>query len=465
MLETKGENIMVVVRVGCYERVSTEEQALRGFSVEAQIDALNEYCGIKKMKVVDHYTDAGVSGGKPAFKRPAMARLLEDVQAGKIDMILFTKLDRWFRNVAEYFKVQEILDEHKVEWKAIQEDYDTTTSNGRMAITIFLAIAQNEREKTADRVKSVLAHKRSKKEACFGGPVVPLGYIKQRDENGVMRLVKDPETKEAMQAFWDYLIKYENRNGAARMMAKEYGIVRTQKSWADTIRSDFYCGIHHGVEDYCEPYVSPETWLKFQSAGSTGHATKSNRTYLFAGMIKCPTCGRNLCGNYNTKPSKTNPKQEYYSYRCRGRFTATCNWRKALSERKIEKYLLTNLDKLLHDEIARVELESTAPKPKPKYNLPALREQLRRLDVIYMAGNKSDDEYLQEQADIKALIEKAENEAPPAPRDMTPLKKILETDFRALYNTLDRKDKRRFWRSIIQRIEVEGNDVKEVIFL
>lgn len=74
----------------------------------------------KKMKVVDHYIDAGVSGGKPAFKRPQMSRLLEDVKEGKIDMVLFTRLDRWFRNVQEYFKVQEILDAHGVAWKAIQ---------------------------------------------------------------------------------------------------------------------------------------------------------------------------------------------------------------------------------------------------------------------------------------------------------------------------------------------------------
>lgn len=88
-----------MLRVACYERVSTEEQALHGASVEAQTEALNAYCTQHSLKVVDHYTDAGISGGKPAFKRPAMSRLLEDVKAGKIDMVIFTKLDRWFRNV------------------------------------------------------------------------------------------------------------------------------------------------------------------------------------------------------------------------------------------------------------------------------------------------------------------------------------------------------------------------------
>ena len=102
---------MTIKRVGCYERVSTEEQALKGFSIDAQIDNLEEYCKDKKLKVVDHYTDEGISGAKPPLKRPALQRLLDDVAAGKIDMILFTKLDRWFRSVPEYFKVQEILEQ------------------------------------------------------------------------------------------------------------------------------------------------------------------------------------------------------------------------------------------------------------------------------------------------------------------------------------------------------------------
>ena len=113
-----------ILRVGLYGRVSTEEQALRGFSIEAQVDALKEYAKKNNMKIVDIYLDEGISGAKPPLKRPALNRLLEDVKAGKIDMILFTKLDRWFRSVKEYFKVQEILEDNKVEWKTILEDYD-----------------------------------------------------------------------------------------------------------------------------------------------------------------------------------------------------------------------------------------------------------------------------------------------------------------------------------------------------
>ena len=449
---------MVVLRAGLYERVSTEEQAKYGYSIKTQIDALNEHCEKNQMKVVDHYTDDGVSGGKPAFKRPEMSRLLDDVKAGRIDVILFTRLDRWFRNVQEYFKVQEILEKHNVEWKAIWEDYDTTTANGRMSITIFMAIHQNEREKGAERVKAVLENKRKNREACFGGQAVPFGYKKERDEGGIMRLVKDPETKQACQDFWDILLKYNNLNKAIRHMGNVYGITKDWKSWKRMTQSDFYCGVHHGVLDYCDPYVSPENWLKFQER-DTVKSTPSGSVYIFRGMLRCPDCGHKLCGETNRKAYGI-----YKAYRCtiRGR---GCGNHATVSEIKIEKQLLKRLTELLEQEIARVELEQSAPKPKPKANaVKSLKEKQRRLTVAYMAGNVPDDQYLKEDAELKALIAKAEADAPPPPRDITPLKELLETDFLSLYDTFTDEEKQRFWQGLIREIILDGKAVKDVIF-
>lgn len=461
---------MAILRAGLYERVSTEEQALRGFSIETQIENLTEHCEKNKMKIIDHYTDAGVSGGKAAFKRPEMTRLLEDVKAGKIDIILFTKLDRWFRNIQEYFKVQEILEKHRVEWKAIHEDYDTTTANGRMAITIFLAIAQHEREKTADRIKVVFEHKRKNKEACFGGPNKTLGYKKEKDENGVTRLVKDPEERQMMEDFWDIMVKYKNMNRAIRHMLDNYNVTRNTKSWTRIVRNELYCGMYKGVEDYCEPYITKKDWLEIQERTRNKYPTGNTaRIYLFAGMMRCPSCGNILCGNYKTETYKGIPR-EYKSYRCRFANT-TCKTRRTLSEKKIEQFLLDNLDSLIKNEIARVNLEKNQPKPKPKYNISALKEKLRRLEIVYMAGNKSDDEYLAETAEIKAAIAKAQNEAPPPERNLEPLKELLSTNFRSIYKTLEDEEKRRFWQSIIKEIRFPDCEFKrgkpytlEVIF-
>ena len=455
---------MTILRVGLYERVSTEEQALRGFSIDAQIADLIEYCEKNELKIVDHYTDEGISGAKPPLKRPALQRLLDDVQAGKIDMILFTKLDRWFRSVKEYFKVQEILEKHGVQWKAIQENYDTTTANGQMAITIFLAVAQNERDKGAERVKAVLRNKRKNKEACFGGPNLPMGYKKEKDEDGIQRLVKDPETEQMTQEFWNILVKENNLAAAIRHMSTVYGVEKSPKTWTRIARSPFYCGMWDDIEDFCEPYVSMENWLMIQeTAERRRQDTRAKRCYLFSGMMRCPDCGHILCGTYKTN-TRNGKKYEYLSYRCRFKWTV-CSYKHSPSEKKVEKYLLKNLRKLLENEIAETEIERAKPKPKPKVNIKSLKERLRRLNVTYMAGNLSDEEYFAQDAEIKALIAKAEQEAPPPERDLEPLREILATDFDKIYLTFDQKEKRRFWRGIIKEIVFDGKDIVDVKFL
>lgn len=454
---------MRILRAGLFERVSTEEQAKHGFSIQTQINALEKYCKDHRIKIVDHYCDEGVSAGKPYKKRPEMKRLLEDVEAGKIDIILFTKLDRWFRNIKEYFKVQEILDHYKVEWKAIWEDYDTTTSNGRMAITIFLAIAENEREKASERVNDVFNDKRSNKESFFGKNSTPFGYIEQRDEDGIMRLVKDPNLEQAIQDFWDIAVKYENVDRAARHVTLEYGLTRKKNKWHELIKNEIYTGNYKGVAEYCPAYVSETDWMKLQNRRPI-KKTQNNRVYLFTGMIKCPTCGRNMSAKYCKQKRKNGEIKEYFTYRCPDRDIGICTNRKTVSQLKTETWLIENISQLIEDEIAKVEIERLKPKPKPKTNINALKERLRKLEVVYMAGNKSDDDYLSEQKEIKDAIKKAESETPAsiADKDITHLRETLETDFKSIYKTLEPEDKRRFWRSLIKEIRVKGNEIVSV---
>lgn len=454
---------MRIRRCGLYGRVSTEEQVLHGYSIETQKANLTEYCQENNLKIVDYYIDEGISGAKPPMKRPALKRLLEDVEAGKIDIIIFTKLDRWFRSVKEYFKVQEILDKHKVEWKTIHETYDTTTANGQMAITIFLAVAQNERDRTAERIKVVLEQKRKNKEACFGGQALPYGYMKETDENGIARLVKDPETQQATQDFWDTLIKSNNLNKAIRLMGEKYGVHKDWKSWKRMTQSDFYCGIHKGVQDFCPPYVSPEDFLKFQER-DTIKGTPRGMSYYFRGLMRCPECGNKLCGDTDRRYNRINK-----SYRCtiRGR---GCSNHKAVPEKKLEKHLLEHVDKYMRNAIIEAEIENNAPKNKSdaEKTIKKLKERSRRLNVMYMAGNKSDEEYLKEDAEIKVALSKAEEELKISkPRDVDHLKDMLKTDFKSTYTTLDEQEKQEFWQRLIKEIILDKEDsksIKNVIF-
>jgi DNA invertase Pin-like site-specific DNA recombinase len=446
-----------VLRVGLYERVSTDEQAVKGYSIETQKDNLEEYAKEHNMKIVDHYTDEGISGAKPPLKRPALQRLLDDVQAGKIDVILFTKLDRWFRSVKEYYKVQDILDNNKVEWKAIHENYDTTTANGQMAITMFLAIAQNERDRTAERIKVVLEHKRKNGEACFGGPSAPFGYIKQPDENGIVRLVKDPETQEAVQDFWNILIDTKNLNKAIRQMHEVYGITKGWNTWSKMSKSEFYCGMHRGNTDFCQKYVSPENFLKYIESRPIKKNT--DRVYIFSGLMRCPECGYKLGGGATKQKYGT-----YKLYRCVNR-CKTCSFKKAVFEKTLEKHLLANIERYINDAIEIEELRRNEPRPDNGKQIKALRERLRRLNVMYQAGGKTDDEYITELKELNAAINKAENEAFESDGpNVEKLKDTLDSDFLTLYTNFDDEEKQAFWLGLFKEIKLTGNQVERPIF-
>ena len=174
-------------RAALYVRVSTQEQKNSGLSVDSQIDALEKYCEEQGYTVAGIYNDAGISARKKYTKRPALLQLLEDCKKHEIDIILFTRLDRWFRAVAGYYEVQNVLDACKVPWRAIWEDYETETSQGIFKVNIMLSVAQAEADRDSEKIRSVMEFKRNNKE--YIGGKVPVGY---RIEG--KKIVKDEKT-------------------------------------------------------------------------------------------------------------------------------------------------------------------------------------------------------------------------------------------------------------------------------
>ena len=158
------------IRCAIYDRVSHELQVEKGLSLDTQKEMLTSYAKEQGYEIVDYYQDEGISARKTMKNRKELLRLLEDVKADKIDIILVTKLDRWFRSVKDYHNTQAILDAHHCAWKTILEDYDTTTSDGQLKINIMLAVAQNEADRTSERIKVVFSHKIRNKEH-LNGPV------------------------------------------------------------------------------------------------------------------------------------------------------------------------------------------------------------------------------------------------------------------------------------------------------
>lgn len=450
-----------ILRVALYIRVSTEEQALRGYSLQAQEDALVEYAAANKLKVVGIYRDEGHSARKPALKRKVMLQLLEDVKAGNVDRVLFIKLDRWFRNVREYHSVQTILDKHNVTWEAILEDYNTATADGRLKVNIMLSVAENEADRTSERIKFVFNSKVSKRETMLTNRTAPYGYRIEKID-GARRLVKDPETQHIVEDFFKTAMAYSIRY-AADTMNEKYGLNRVYKLWWETTKKEIYTGVYRGVADYCEPYITKEQFDELNNKNKIIKRAQNDRVYLFSGLLKCPKCGRRLGGKYCTSGYN---QTDYLYYRCTATLVGMCDYR-TVTEKRIEDYLLDNVRKELENFVITAEATPASTKaPQGKSDTEKLTEKLRRLNVAYFAGNLTDEDYTAQTQKIKEQIAAAqkEEEAAGKPVDLEALKAFLETDFETTYQTLSKMDKRRLWRAVIDEIVLDGKDVVDIKF-
>src|SRR6201986_4111393 len=165
------------IRCAIYTRVSDDQGLEQDFkALDAQFDASQSYIRSQAhagwTMLRSKYDDGGFSGGNT--DRPALQRLLEDIRAGKIDIIVVYKVDRLTRSLADFAKLVELFDQHKVSFVSVTQQFNTTTSMGRLTLNVLLSFAQFEREVTGERIRDKIAA--SKKRGLWVGGVVPLGY-------------------------------------------------------------------------------------------------------------------------------------------------------------------------------------------------------------------------------------------------------------------------------------------------
>jgi site-specific DNA recombinase len=165
------------VRCAIYTRVSTDHGLEQDFnSLDAQHDAAQAYIRSQAHAgwtlIRSRYDDGGFSGG--STDRPALQRLLADVKAGKVDVIVVYKVDRLTRSLADFAKLVELFDGHGVSFVSVTQQFNTTTSMGRLTLNVLLSFAQFEREITSERIRDKIAA--SKRKGLWVGGIVPLGY-------------------------------------------------------------------------------------------------------------------------------------------------------------------------------------------------------------------------------------------------------------------------------------------------
>lgn len=424
------------MRVFLYLRVSSEEQVKHGYSLDAQEQALTEFCEKNDHVVLGIYRDEGISARKPYTKRPAMVQLLSDLKKVKPDIILFTKLDRWFRNIKEYYKVQDILDKNKVYWKAINEEYDTSTASGRLYVNIKLSIAQDEADRTSERIKDVQQQLVMQGRVLSGS--TPFGY-KIKDKH----LVFD-DNAPILKEMIDWFMIHQSITACARHFNEKYGISINQARLTLLFKNTLLKGEYRGNKHFCEPIISEEEWDRLQDCMKRNIKVNTPMVYIFSGLMACPLCGNKLSAHCDGRKCKY--------YRCTSYTTRRCSYSKSISEKKTEKWLLEHVEESFDVEVRKKPIEK---KESPRKYV----DRLKRLNDMYLLGNISESEYRNKSAELQRTIADLQ-------RVKKPVEDVFIKDWKEVYQMLDLEHRRAFWRGLIKEIKVdEEGQITGVEFL
>ena len=454
--------------VAAYIRVSTTEQKLHGLSLDAQKMKLIAYAKKHNMRIVEWYMDEGVSGRKLIRNRPELQRMIHDAQKGNFERIIFIKLDRFFRSVAEYHECMKQI--APVVWSTTEEDYDLTTANGRMLVNMKLTIAEMEADVTGERIKLVNEYKTATGQPLSGSQ--PFGWMIERDETtGRKKVVKDPEEAPILEEILQHFMTYQSKRKSVTYLHSKYHISMSQHAFGDLISNTMLYGAYRDNPNYCDAYIDKETFDKIQKIVKRNikENTSENRVYLFTGLIKCPHCGRLLAGGIITTARTKEKAYKYKTYRCpKHRGTNACDFKKAIFETTIEKLLLANLEQYIEDaKIRSVEVLDASEDKTLKYDLNELNAELERLNYAWKKGRIKGgaEQYDREYDELIEKIELAKQEKDNTePKDFSKIEDVLHDGWEEIYKALDDEHKRTFWRNIISSIEVEwkGRNIKRI---
>ena len=412
-------------------------------SIDTQLANLREWARHNGHVVVGEYVDPGISARKGPTKRPALQKLLSELDG--IDAIAFTKLDRWTRNIKGYYDVQAILDAHKVAWIAIQEDYETITAAGRFKVNIMLSVAENEADRTSERIKVVFDRKIANGE--YIGNRVPFGY------SVVDKHLVPNDDADTVRAAYDL---YRRTGSIYQVKNFLHGVGHevVYVTVCRILRNPMYKGQYRDNLQYCEPIIQPEVFDEVQQMlqARSFRQNKSKRVYLFSGMINCACCGNRLVGSWQQQT------KNHANYRCNYHYlNGQCPNKLHLREVKVEAYLLEHVVDHFRDITAEVE---TPQKKKRGPDKAAIMAKIDRLKDLYVDGLIEKEQFVTDRDKLLAMIPKEQPK-----KDPSAARRIaLDGDFRERYNELTREDKRSLWRSIIDHMTADDQGNIDIFF-
>jgi len=484
------------IRCAIYTRKSTEEGLDQEFnSLDAQREAGEAYIASQKAEgwtaLPDRYDDGGFTGGN--MERPALDRLLRDINRGKVDCVVVYKVDRLSRSLLDFARIMETFDNHSVSFVSVTQQFNTTHSMGRLTLNILLSFAQFEREIIGERIRDKLAAQARKGKWTGGAPV--LGYDVDRTGPSPRLVVNAKEAARVREMFRMYLqeasllpvVKELKRRGwvnkrRVTKKGKKLGgrpfdkatlyCLLTNPTYTGKMRykDELHEGEHEAIIDQ-ELFDKVHKQLKLN--GRTGGAEVRNKYgALLRGLLRCKSCGTAMTHTFCGK----NKRNFYRYYRCtnaikNGHDVCSAG---SLPAGEIERVVVEEVRGLVNDEALLAQVLSDAHTAidaelavvrRERDDLS--RERKRHHEELQQlaASGKTTTEVSARIADLHERLSTADQRLPELESRIADLESQTVTqaearaafaDFDGLWNSLIPREQARLLKLLISTVEYDG---------
>ena len=442
-------------KAGLYCRVSTDIQ-MEGYSIDAQQDFLKTYCKMHEIKEYEFYMDGGYSGSN--INRPDMQRLIDDVEDGKIDVVVVFKLDRLSRSQKDtLYLIEEVFNTNNCGFVSIKENFDTNTPFGKAMVGILSVFAQLERETILERTR-IGRKKRAEEGLWYGTGNLPFAYDYD-EKQGI--LIPNPERVKIVHKMIDLYLQGTPMTQVGEMFGLQ----------DQTVRSIFTSPVGLGKIPYKdeifdgkhEPIMDQETYDKVQQKIKERSVTYKHANYLLAGKVVCGHCG----AKYRYQKAGTSSIRMY----CYSQQTSKKNLIKDPNchnrryyDYEIEDYVIKDLISMSLDESKfrhNMNMNDVTISQAKRERITQIDKQVLNLLDFISNGIAVEEtkEKIQKLQEEKEKLQKELSDEKSKERKSESLKESI-SDLSVAWKTMSFDEQRNIILEIIDKIVVDNNDIK-----
>jgi site-specific DNA recombinase len=471
------------IRCAIYTRKSTEEGLQQEFnSLDAQRESAEAYIASQKHEgwecLPQRYDDGGFTGGN--LERPGLQRLLADIEAGQVDCVVVYKVDRLSRSLLDFSRIMATFDQQGVSFVSVTQQFNTTSSMGRLTLNILLSFAQFEREIISERTRDKMAAARRKGKWCGGQPI--LGYnvvagklqVNEPEADQVRTLFALYQQQESLQSV---LREVQDRGWTTKRWSTRSGKPRggvpfTKSSLNYLLKNVVYIGqVQYGEQSYPgeqEGIVDPQVFAAVQRTlarqAQGGTASGQRGEALLTSLLRCQACGTAMVHGTTTRQRRT--YRYYVCSRAQKQGYETCP-APSVPAPEIEQFVVNEIRELGRDpellahtveQVRRQgqlrQREQAQHRARLQGDLELASEQLRqaaldRAQAPRLATLHTEIQRLQRQ------IQEAEQSQVSGNLEAEQIERAL-LEFDGLWRALRIAEQQRLLRLLIQRVEFHG---------